>query len=238
MNKLIVLALALMLNPVFAATGISAKDDGRSALMEGCAALKSAAKRAKCFETLARTPVQQDEQVKPEIPRKPVIPEKSAEEIENERIASIKKKFEGVNRAATAIKSATDVGVSYAQYGPYIQQLATEVALVKQNANGRPEASAVLLLERAIEAYRDAGAFWGTSIEFFSGRGNHVAYSGGLPLDLTGMEWVASKYDIPTQNADIWGLSQGIPQGVGVTTIWRKAQKLVESANATLAEKQ
>lgn len=235
MKKLILLALTVVLNPVFAATGDTTDD--RSALVEGCKALKSAVKRENCLESLARLPAKQEEPVIPVVETKPAVPEKSAAEIESDRIDVLKKKFEGVNRAATAIQSATSVGLSYNQYGAYIQQLATEVAMFKQNANSESEKAAILLLERAIEAYQDAGTFWAKDIEFYSYRDNSLAYMGGLPLGMTGMEWIASKYDIPTQKSDIWGFNRGIPRALGLSTIWRKAQEWIEQANSALLSK-
>lgn len=108
----------------------------------------------------------------PSKPLPPTPPEKTAEELEAGRVTVLKKKFEGVNRAAIAIASAVEVGVTYQQFGPLNQQLATEIALLRQASPDKAESAALALFDQAVSAYRDAGNFWEASIRFYSRRDN------------------------------------------------------------------
>lgn len=223
--KLIILSLVLI--PFHAA----AESDIESALA-GCAAIKNSKQKASCYEAVTKLAAQAKTSQAAVVVPEP--PKPSAAELEKERIAAIRKKFEPANRAATAIKAATDVGVNYNQYGQYIQQLATELAIVGKDANTENERNAIRSFESAIEAYKDAGAFWETCIRFYSHRDNNMAYGWGLPLGLTRMEWFASKYNISTHKADLLGFHAGITQAEGLSAAWGTAANLVENANSEL----
>lgn len=179
-------------------------------LIEACSALPDITKRAECFEAVARGTVKQP------------IPDSA-------------KKYEGVNRTATAIQGAIDVGVTYAQYGPYVQQLSTEMSLFKQQAATDSEKKAIGHFDAALDAYRDAATFWEASIRFFAYRDNRTAYFGGLPLRLTGTEWLANKYSMPTRGVDFFGLHRGVPQSTALATIWRSAAQDIDTGKTSLS---
>ena len=182
----------------------------RDALLEGCSSIPDAEKRAKCFEVLARTP-------------------------DSSGAASAAKlSYEGLNRAATALQSAIGVGVNYNQYGVFVQQLATEVSLLRQGAKDKRELEAMLLLESGIDAYRDASSWWDASIRFYAQRDNELAFAWGLPLGLAGAEWLANKYRMPIGKADLLGFHRGVPHLVGLQTIWRAGHQYIDKAMAIL----
>ncbi len=216
---------------VVASTPQAAVDD-LDVMIAGCKALKQASKREQCLEAALRMSKGAERGEPP--PAATVTEPKSDEELQRERVASQRRKFELVERAATALRAATEVGVSYREYGPLVQQFATEVALLGKGTPSPQERSALDLYEQAIIAYQDAGKFWNASVEFFARRDNVIAYPGGLPLELTRMGWVADKYGIATQKADIWGLNRGIQQSYGLTRIWAEAQRLIDEADQTL----
>ena len=195
-------------------------------LMEGCAAIPDQARRASCFETLSR--------LTSRLAGDGSSQKKTADQLKQERRAALKEKWVSVNRAATVLQSAIDVGVSRNQYSPYVQQFAAELALMRQKPREKSEDQAIAYFEKAIDAYRDAGTFWDACIAFFSRSNNRLAYAGGLPLRMNNMEWIVSKWGIPTQNADIFGLHRGIPQSTGLSMIWHLAKQAVEWANIDL----
>lgn len=181
----------------------------RAVLLEACAAMADAGKRADCFEALARMPIDS----------KP-----SQQSVD----------FQGVNRAATALLSAIDVGVSYRDYGTYVQQLATEVALLKQRAKSNNELAAVSEFEGALDAYRDAASWWETSIRFYARRDNETAYAWGLPIDMVGAGILANRYSMPVGKADLLGFHRGVPHLTGLQTIWRVGRQHLDKATSAL----
>jgi hypothetical protein len=189
----------------------------RDVLLEGCSSIPDAVKRASCFEALAR--------MAPQPALSQVAPE--------DRVTTRTKKYEALNRAATAIHAAVDAGVSYVQYGPYVQQFSIELALVKQKSVDKPEEAAIDLFQRAADAYRDTATFWEASITFFSNSNNRSAFS-GLPVRSSGTEWIANKYRMPLQSVDFFGLNKGVQTNEGIHTILQQARDYVADANTLL----
>lgn len=188
----------------------------RDALLDGCASIPDAERRSKCFEAIARMPNQSS------------IEQPRAED----RAALVTRKYDALNRASIAIRAAVDAGVSYAQYGPYVQQFSIELALARQTADPA-EATALDLFDRALEAYRDMATFWDASITFFANRDNRLAFS-GLPVRAAGVGWAADKYGMTLQSVDILGLNKGVATGEGMARILGSAHDYVAGANKAL----
>lgn len=178
-------------------------------MLEGCAAITNQQKKAACFESVM--------QLSKKTPAPPT--------------ATPYTKFDSIKRTAAALKSATDVGVTFIQYMPYIQQLATEVQLVRAMNNTKYELEALSYYEKAIDAYQDAHTFWNAWIDFYSRRDNKATYFGGLPIRQTNIGWIVNKYSIPTTNADLLGIWTGVTQSAALSTIWRTAQEYVQKGN-------
>ena len=150
-------------------------------------------------------------------------PRRTTEEIDAEKQAAMKAKYESVHRAFTALRAATETGLSYVQYGPLIQAAATEVAMVKAEVRTDKERIAVDRFDRALDAYRDAATWWERDISFYAERGNKVAYAGGLPFAQLGLDGLVSKWGIPTRRADLFGFWIGVPRSVALGAIWQAA---------------
>lgn len=73
--------------------------------------------------------------------------------------------FEPVYRAASAITSATGVGVAYAAFGDLVRALATELDLARVKASTPEERSIVDAAERAMAAYKDSMTIWALKIQ-------------------------------------------------------------------------
>lgn len=181
-------------------------------MLEGCAAITDQQKKSTCFESVMEMSKRTPEQ----------------------SVAAPYTKFDGIKRAATALKSATGVGVSLIQYMPYVRQLATEVEMVKAMNNSKYEVDALAYYEKAIEAYQDAYTFWDAWIDFYARRDNKTSYFGGLPFAQTNVGWIVQKYSVPTTNADLLGIWRGVTQSAALGAIWRKAEEFVAMANEDL----
>lgn len=169
------------------------------ALVEGCKALADAERRAACFEEL----LQQRQATQPTDP------------------------LDAMRREGQAVMSSTDVGISLVQYQAALQRLATEIDLAKGKAVTDTAKSEVAAYESALEAFSDAAKFWAAWISFYARRDNGVSYGGGLPLRMTNMEWVASKYGLSTVAADLLGFHRGLPKST-VQELWRVAKGRIE----------
>ena len=228
---------AVVISAIFAFLVFSAPASANDAqtVIDACRTVKNQEKRIQCLESATRLASKPPLTPPPQAALPPT--EKSDEDISKERSADIKARWDSTFRAATAIKSATDVGLSRMQYGTYVQQLATEVAVATAKAKYMNEKEASSLYQEAIDAYTDAGKFWDTCISFYSHGPNGMSYGGGLPLELTGMGWYADRYGVPTQKADIWGLNRGVPCKDGVTVVWSFADRQVSIATGLLEQK-
>jgi hypothetical protein len=54
-------------------------------------------------------------------------------------------------------------------------------------------------------------------------------------MGLAGVSHIVSKYSIPTQKSDIWGINYGATRSTALTTIWQYARSRVEEAKTSLS---
>lgn len=128
-----------------------------------------------------------------------------------------------LKRAFSDMQASLEVGISYNNYQVAVLDLAKSLAAYKIDA-GEEGSVNLPLFDAALEAYRDAGIFWERSISFYARRGNDLAYGGGLPVSLSGLDWIVGKYGLPTVKSDIWGLERGLPVQSTRIEIWRIAK--------------
>jgi hypothetical protein len=76
-----------------------------------------------------------------------------------------KKKFQGVERAAEALNSATSVGVNYLQFMQMQQNLALEIALVKKDDPSDEELKLINAYSMILGAYQASLIIWKGKIE-------------------------------------------------------------------------
>lgn len=136
-----------------------------------------------------------------------------------------------VSRAFSGMEASLNVGISYNNYQIAVLDLAKAVAAFKQDL-GEMGTAAAKLFESAVEAYSDAGTFWARSIEFYARRDNSIAYGGGLPVSMNGLDWLVSKYSLTTVKSDIWGIERGLPVQSTRSEIWRIAKQKTAMAIA------
>lgn len=139
---------------------------------------------------------------------------------------------DSLKRAFAGMQASINVGISYNNYQTTLLDLAKAVATYKQDA-GQEGIERSRLFDAALEAYGDAGTFWERSISFYARRGNDIAYSGGMPVSLNGLDWLVNKYNLPTTKSDFWGLERGLPVQTTRAAIWRIASKKAEDGFST-----
>jgi hypothetical protein len=210
-----------------------------------CAAQRDSIARLRCYEKLTAelfsalaAASRQAASTPPPLPAlpPPPTPQKSAQELEAERVALVNKTWNGVFRAFTAMEASIAAGVSYMQYGPLLQAAATELALAEQVTKTAVAKIAVAYFEDAIDAYRDAATWWERDISFYSRRDNNLSYGGGLPFSQVGLDSMVAKWSIPTRGADLLGVQRGVPRTTALQTMWRAASSATEAARQALLE--
>jgi hypothetical protein len=205
-----------------------------------CAAQKEIRAKARCFEVLAAEAIAVAEAAAvPVAAALPVVVARSPAEVEAEKkateLAARQRRFEPVFRAMTAIQAATETGVTWMQFGPLLLGAATEIAVVAQAAASDQERASLAELETAMSAYKDSATWWERDISFYSRSGNALAYAGGLPFkQVGGLEEMITRWNLPTQKSDIWGLYQGVPRRAALVTMWTAAEQAVRRATEAL----
>lgn len=134
---------------------------------------------------------------------------------------------EPLRKAFADIQSSLDVGISYNNYQKALLDLAKAVAAFKESTG---DDAAKKQASEALEAYKDAGTFWASAISFYARSDNNLAYGGGLPVGLTGMDWLISKYSLPTVRSDLLGLHTGLPVAGTRSRLWEIAANRANSA--------
>ena len=129
-------------------------------------------------------------------------------------------------------------GISYVNYTPLVQSAATEVALLRDRAASDREREAAGYFGKAIDAYSDAATFWQADISFYARRGNAEAYAGGLPFNLAGVGHLVSKWGLPTEKSDIWGIQRGVPRSTALRILWGKADDYYRFGSELLKQPQ
>lgn len=188
---------------VFLAAPVIALAQTPAVLIEACNSMQDSAKRLECLKAA----------------------------MEGSQAPAKKDLMEPVRRAFSNMQSSLDVGVSYNNYQLAILDLARSVSAFKQDA-GPGGAESARHFDAALETYSDAGTFWERSISFYARRDNAIAYGGGLPVELNGLDWLVSKYDLTTSRSDLFGLHRGLPVQQTRATLWSIARERAEKGYA------
>lgn len=166
-----------------------------TALIEACNALTDAQKRLECMKAAFASTQTKDDD-----------------------------KTQSLVNAFTGFWGRVEAGSSLINYQSALSNLAQEFAVFK-NSSPAPEQETIEAFEKSLEAYRDAGEFWQKSISFYARRDNRISYGGGLPVNMVGIGWMLSKYELPATRADVWGIQIGVPTELGRSQILKKAKE-------------
>jgi hypothetical protein len=228
----IIFGLGLVLCATSNAAPVKQQPTGRpeapnqDGLLAHCEQLKRQADRNTCIVEVIRATAVPKEKVSESAP---VLPKQSEKDV---ALA----KAQDVFSAGDALRSVIGIGVSYNDYGPYVQRFAIALDSYRAKVQGYEELQAADLLAEALTAYNDAREFWRADIDFYAQRNNSLAYAGGLPFGLLGLAPIVAKYSLPTRNADLFGFHQGVPRGEGLAKIWEIAAGRVSGAKSALDE--
>lgn len=180
-------------------------------LLEACNAIGDSAKRMECLKAAVGTAAGTARQA-------------------DRRQAAV----DALKKAFGNMQAGLDIGTSYNNYQVAMLDLAKAVAAFRQDA-GEFAAPAMAPLNASLEAYRDAAVFWERSIGFYAQRDHSLSYAGGLPVGLTGMEWLVRKYGLATVRADLLGFHSGLHVIDTRTTLWAYAGSKYNEALQALA---
>lgn len=133
--------------------------------------------------------------------------------------------LQAVEKAFTRMQSSLSVGISYNNYQTALLNLASPVAELKRVGGTELSAEGIVLLDRALDTYSDAAKLWQTSITFYARRDNELSYFRGLPLGLTSMEWLVSKYQLAIINVDLLGFHRGVHVDSTRARLWAIASE-------------
>lgn len=213
MKQLVLSALAVLISTCAVDAHSTAKLPAPSTdvALQKCEALKRQADRNVCITAVIKSATATPAPAAP-----PPPPERSPEEIAISRAQPV---FD----AAETIKSVTNSGVSYTQYGPYVQALAIALDRYRSSTETQNERDAAATMNDALVAFQDAGRYWWKEIDFFSRSRNDQTYLFALPISAANTEEFVRKYNLPTRNADLFGFHSGVQRGLGVSTIWSYA---------------
>lgn len=170
-------------------------------LLEACNAMQDAAKRLECLKAAVGSSAKNS------------VPSTA---------------LENVRRAFGDMNSSLGIGISYRDYQAAMLDLAKAVGAYKREA-GAEEQERVRLFEEALAIYGDAGVFWERSISFYARGDNNLSYGGGLPIGLNALEWLVSKYQLPTSRADLLGFHAGLPVNATRSRLWELARTKAEA---------
>lgn len=134
--------------------------------------------------------------------------------------------IQAVERAFIRMQSNLGVGISYNNYQTALLELASPLAELKRVGGTELPAEGIALIDQALETYADAAKFWQAAISFYARRDNELAYFRGLPLGLTRMDWLVTKYQLPTVNADLFGIHRGVQVDSTRARLWAIAAEI------------
>lgn len=225
MNKIIVTVIVSAVSVGGAWADSSAKPSGtpHDPMLAKCEALKRQADRNVCITAAVKN------SALPASPQ-PVVstpPPPSQKELSLKRA-------EAVFSAAAAVRSVTNSGVSYEQYGPYVQSFAIALDQYRLAIQEPVEKDAAAALSEALTAFQDASTYWWKDIDFSSRSRNRQSYPFALPTGLANTEELVRKYRIPVRNADLFGFHSGTERGEALRTIWSFGSGRADHARALL----
>lgn len=207
-----------------------ADEETFDALILKCEKLKRQTDRDKCLQEVVRNTI-------PHIATQKIIIEPTPTPSPSKKDIALMRAEPALN-AAEAIQSVISIGVSYNDYGTYIQKFGIILDQYKSVAILPEEKLASTNLDLALQAFIDARAYWHADIEFFSEGDNRMVYFSGLPANLAGTTEIIERYNIPLTKTNIWSISKGAPRSVALRIIWKEAKNHILDARSFLNSKE
>lgn len=143
-----------------------------------------------------------------------------------------KNKFENVNRATKSIEGAIKVGVNYQKFSELLQNMATEIAITKDQIKTEEEKGLLNNYDSILEIYQESALVWQNKI-------GCVAYDwipvGQIYVEAN-LEPIVSKYNLTTETHTVPYIGKKFKtiSGDAIQIIWEKARIQIDSVNAIL----
>lgn len=174
-----------------------------SVLIEACNAIADSERRLVCFKAVIEV-----NNSKPNAP--------DAKEVA----------IQAVEKAFIRMQSNLGVGISYNNYQTALLDLASPLGELRRVGGTELPSEGMALIDQALETYADAAKFWHAAISFYARRDNELAYFRGLPIGLTRMDWLVTKYQLATVNADLLGFHRGLQVDSTRARLWAIAAEI------------
>lgn len=142
-------------------------------------------------------------------------------------------KFEPLMRAANKVKASTSVGVNFNQFGQYLQDYATEVAMIKGKISTDKETEILRQFNAALEIYNDSKVIWNCKIN--DSVTTEFESKGLQPEDFWINEDVAAiaqKYNLEVKENPKLGKKISINS---MQLLWAQANKLIDTATTSVS---
>lgn len=140
------------------------------------------------------------------------------------------KKFDKVSRAAKTIEGSCMVGINYVKFGELLQNLATEVNILKDQLKTKQEGELFKIYLEVLQTYRDSAEMWKTKID-----GSSFVPEGRIFI--MNNDQLVKKYGLDIQihqglNRDLNTVSES-----SIQIIWNRAGELIKKATDYQVEK-
>lgn len=140
-----------------------------------------------------------------------------------------KKEFQNLYLSAKAIQGATSIGVDYQKFGELLQNLSTEVSIVKDKAKNKKEDKILGIYIEALLIYKDSATLWEQKIH---GAGYDFIPPGRIFVEKI-MEPIIERYKIPmNHHTTYWGESGFAISEGAIQMLWETGEQKIEEANS------
>jgi hypothetical protein len=142
-------------------------------------------------------------------------------------------KFDPLVRAASKVKASTGVGLTFIQFGQYLQEYATEVMIIKDKVGNDKEKEILDYFSNALEIYNDSKAIWNAKNN--DPVSSKILYEYGIAsanIEITDeISPIVQKYNLTVKELsfDYKTISE-----TSIQELWGTAGRLIDTATSSL----
>lgn len=147
-------------------------------------------------------------------------------------------KFDPLVRAASKVKASTGVGLTFVQFGQYLQEYAMEVMIIKGKVGNDKEREILDLFSNALEIYNNSKAIWNAKNNDPL-RAKLAEYGDSTPnIEITAeLSLIVQKYNLAVKE-HLAGTSDAYKtiSETSIQELWGTAGRLIDTAISTLQQ--